>query len=255
MSRRARALAAVAAVALLAAAVPAAAQREDRTPRHTLFIGIDTSGSFYRAGYEDALAFVAHYIYGHLHGLGGLAATRDLFVAAIGGRDASEPKAFHPIHDFAGKDIKRIEADLREWFPPTDTLTDFNAFFRQVARITKERNLLLTPITVLVISDGIPDVPSATVKPGSPQAYEQIDVGGLEYLARRVTVRLAYPTPTVAESWRKLVPRQRVRLWTVEQEVMRGWRAQLTPEAEPAAQGRLWRWVRENVDYRVRRGL
>jgi hypothetical protein len=242
---------ALAAVVLVGAA-DAGAQVQERAARQTLFIGLDTSGSFSHAGYEDSLAFLAYYIYGHMHSLGGLATPRDLFVAAIGGKIGDEPKAFHPIHDFAGKGISRIEADLRQWFPPSDTLTDFNAFFHQVARIAKERNLLLTPLSIMLVTDGVPDIPRA--KPGSPEAYRQIDLAPLEYLSRSVTVRIAYPSPPVSERWRTLVPRKRVRLWAVDAEVMKGWRAQMRPDMEPAGQDRLWKWVRENVDFRVRRG-
>lgn len=252
MSRRCTLLAL--AVAALVSVGDAGAQTRDRAPRQTLFIGLDTSGSFSHAGYEDALSFLAYYIYGHLHGLGGLASPRDLFVAAVGGKNGDEPKAFHPIHDFMGKNIGQIEADLRQWFPPRDTLTDFNAFFHQVARITKERNLLLTPLSIMLVTDGIPDVPSRAFKPGSSDAYRQIDLAPLEYLSRSVTVRLAYPSPPVGERWRTLVPRQRVRMWTVDNEVMKGWRAQMRPDTEPSAQDLLWKWVRENVDFRVRRG-
>lgn len=245
--RRPRALAAaLGAAVLFAAALPAGA-----APRPTLFVGLDTSGSF-RGEYDNAVSFLAWYLYGHLNGLGGLTPPRELFVAAIGGREGSEPKAFHPVHDFASKSIAQIEADLRAWFRPTDSLTDFNVFFRQVARVAKERNLLLAPITVLVVSDGVPDVPVAGVLAGSPAMYERIDLGALEYLSRNLTVRLAYASPKVGEHWRKRVPRQRVRLWTVEAEVMKGWRSQLRPELEPAGQDLFWKWVRDNVDFRVR---
>ena len=45
---------------------------ENRRPHYTLFIGVDASGSFKNSGYYDnALSFLAHYIYGHLsHKLG-----------------------------------------------------------------------------------------------------------------------------------------------------------------------------------------
>ena len=228
------------------------AQMPERAARQTLFIGLDTSGSFSRSGYDDSLAFLAYYLYGHMHGLGGLSSPRDLFVAAIGGKSGDEPKAFHPIHDFASKSIGRIEADLRQWFPPSDTLTDFNAFFHQVARIAKERNLLLTPLSIMLVTDGVPDIPR--MKAGSPDSYRQIDLAPLEYLSRSVTVRIAYPSPPVSERWRTLVPRKRVRLWAVDAEVMKGWRAQMKPDTDPASQDRLWKWVRENVDFRVRRG-
>jgi len=99
---------------------------------------VDTSGSFVQGGdYANAMGFLAYYIYGHLHGLGGLTQVKELFVAAIGGKEAGEPKAFHPTLEFADKDIAGIEANLRRWYPPTDTLTDFNVFFEQVARVTK----------------------------------------------------------------------------------------------------------------------
>lgn len=256
MSRRGSVVAVGLAATLLATmTLGAPAEARGRGPRQTLFVGVDTSGSFSRAGYDDALEFLAYYIYGHLHGLGGLAKPRQLFVAAIGGTGADEPKAFHPIHDFIDKDVERLQADLRGWFPPTDTLTDFNAFFVQVARVARERNLLLTRITVIVVSDGIPDVASPAVKAGSTAAYQRIDLSELEYLARSVTLRLAYASPVVGQKWRKLVPRRRVRFWAVDREIMGGWREQMKPEIELASQDRLWKWVKENVDFRVRRGL
>ena len=200
------------------------------------------------------MTFLAYYLYGHVNELGGLARTRDLFVAAIGGKDNNEPKAFRPIHEFAEKNIAQMEADLRRWFPPTDPWTDFNAFFRQVARIVKERNLLLTPITIMLVSDGIPDV--AGLKPGAPDSFKTIDLSVLEFLAKNITVRLIYASPKVGDHWRRLIPRQRVRFWAVEREVMMGWRAQVHPDADPVSQVQLWKWVRDNVDYRVRaRGL
>jgi hypothetical protein len=70
-----------------------------------------------------------------------------------------------------------------------------------------------------------------------------------------VTVRLAYASPKVGDHWRRLVPRQRVRFWAVEREVMAGWRNQVAADVAPDGQARLWKWVKENVDYRVRRGI
>ena len=256
MKRRGIALAArLVAVALIGVAVVAsAAETEDnKTPRSTLFVGIDTSGSF-KSAYDDALAFVAHYLYGHLREFGGLVKPRDLFVTAIGGKDNREPKSFHPIHEFNNKEVAQLEADLRKWFPPTDTLTDFNVFFEQVARTVKDRNLVLAPITVMVVSDGVPDVRDARIKSGSPASYQQIDLSPLDYLSKNVTVRLVYASPKVGDNWRKLVKRDRVRFWAVEYDVMKGWRAQMRSDADLASQDRLWKWVRDNVDYRVRRG-
>src|SRR5439155_24244168 len=94
----------VAAALLSTAVVVSAAETEENKPaRSTLFVGIDTSGSF-RSAYDDALTFVAHYLYGHMHEFGGLSKPRDLLVTAIGGEDNSEPNSFHPIHEFNQKD-------------------------------------------------------------------------------------------------------------------------------------------------------
>ena len=226
----------------------------ERKPRHTLFIGVDTSGSFQRSGsYDDAMTFLAWYLYGHLHDLGGLDKPRELFVGAIGGKDANEPKAFHPIQDFDGKSIQEIEKDLRTWFPSSDSLTDFNPYFKQVARIVKERNLVLAPVTVTIVTDGVPDFTVARKKktPTTASMYAHIDLTPLEYLSRRMSVRLAYVSPKVGKQWREQVPRNRVRLWTVDAEIMRGWRDQIDPGG-PEKQDRLWAWIRHNVDFRVR---
>jgi hypothetical protein len=228
-------------------------QSGELKPRLTLFVGVDASGSFHRSGYyDDALTFLAYYIYGHLNELGGLTKPRELFVGSVGGKNQGEPKAFHPIHDFEGKNIGEIESSLRAWFPPTDTLTDFNSFFYQAARIAKERNLTLAPITLMVITDGVPDVANRNVRAGSEPTYKQIDLDPLEYLSRNLTIRLTYVSPTVGENWRKHVPRNRVRLWTVDAEVMKGWQEQVEPNVDIAGQDRLWKWVLDNVDFRVR---
>jgi len=249
--RAARFLAGVAlAVALVGCSVQASEQRKART---TLFVGVDASGSFKHSGYYDnALTFLAHYIYGHLHELGGLEKPQALFVASVGGQNVNEPKTFHPIHDFDGKDVAQIEADLRKWFPPSDKVTDFNPFFQEVARITKERNLVLAPITLMVVTDGVPDAASSNTKAGTRELFERINLKPLEYLARNVTVRLTYVSPKVGEQWRAYVPRKRVRLWTVDAEVMKGWKNQVQAEVDLTKQDKLWKWVQDNVDFRVR---
>jgi hypothetical protein len=75
------------AVALISVSVAASAAETEgnKPPRSTLFVGVDTSGSF-RFAYDDALTFVAHYLYGHMHEYGGLSKPRDLFVTSIGGK-------------------------------------------------------------------------------------------------------------------------------------------------------------------------
>ena len=252
MQPRTVVLALVAATSL-AVSVGCNPQSGEPQPRVTFFVGVDTSGSFRSSGsYDDSLKFLAHYIYGHLNALGDLEPPRELFVAPLGGNDFDEPKAFHPIHDFAGKNVEEIEVSLREWYGPSDSLTDFNAFFSQVERIVKERNLVLAPIEVVVVTDGVPDLSVGGDKAGSPASYQDIDLSGLEYLSRRLTVRLAYTSPTAGENWRRYVSRQRVRFWAVEAEIMESWGEQIEPGVPLGDQERLWKWIGDNVDYRTR---
>ncbi len=221
----------------------------EKVSRLVMFVGVDVSGSFQKSGYyDDALTFLSYYLYGHLNGLGELSGLRALFVGSIGGHGTNEPKAFHPIHDLESKDVRQIKAALQDWFPPMDTITDFNAFFAEVAAQTKDRNLTLAPICIIIITDGVPDTGVREAK----TTYEQIDLDPLEYLSRRVTVRLTYLDPIVAKRWRDDVPSRRVRIWTVPGEVMLGWKEQMQPGAELAKQDKFWRWVKDNVDFRVR---
>ncbi|MFW6079562.1 MAG: hypothetical protein ACODAE_08075 [Gemmatimonadota bacterium] len=210
------------------------APADDSGPRTAYFIGIDVSGSFARGErYDDAVAFTARYIHAHMNGYGDLERPRALFVGTIGGDSPAQTQGFHPIHDFQGKGVEEIEADLREWFRREDMLTDFNTFFERVSTLAKRRNLVLAPINILVLSDGIPDlgtVDLAGERPDDP--YSIIDLDPLEYLARNVTVRLLYPDPDVAASWETRIERSRVRLWTVDRVVMAGWRDQLQAPGE-----------------------
>ncbi len=238
---------------LTAAAISGCTPASDspRVPKYTMVIGIDVSGSFLRSGrYDDAVRFAAHYIYAHLNGFGDLRVPSAVFVGSVGGTRPGEAKTFHPIHDFQGKNPEQIDADLRVWFPPEDNLTDFNTFFLQVSDLVKQRGLILSPLNVVLFSDGIPDL---TADEEATNRYSTLDVSPLEYLSRSVTVRLLYPDPTVAADWRRSVPRQRVRLWTQDAEVMDGWTAQLQANLTLEEQDGLWNWISDNVDFRVRR--
>jgi hypothetical protein len=80
----------------------------------------------------------------------------------------------------------------------------------------------------------------------------RIDVSKLEYLSKNVTVRVLYPRPTIAVRWEKQVPRRRVRMWKVDDEVMDTWKKHYRPGAAPEEQTELWKWINDNVDFRVR---
>ncbi len=247
MRRPAAALAVV-----LLAGCGAGSQPEQAAP-NTLIVGIDVSGSFRDAKlYDDAVQFASLYIAAHLDGLDSLRPPTALFVGSVGGERPGEPKPFHPINDFAGRTPEQIASDLRTWFPPNDAYTDFNAFFQRVAQLVKERGLILAPLNVVVLSDGVPDVPPGTRLAAHESPYARIDLGPLEFLSRSVTVRLLYANPTVGDDWKRLVKHQRVRLWTEEQQVMTGWHLQYKPDLPLAQQHDLWQWVRDNVDFRVR---
>ncbi len=244
-----RVLRIAAAAGVLAAAGCAPQGSEQQLFKNTLVMGIDVSGSF-RAHYDEAIEFAAYYLYGHLNGLGELRQPTAVFVGSVGGERAGEVKSFHPIHDFTGKSVQQITADLRKWFPAEDRVTDFNTFFDRAATMVKRQNLVLAPLNIVIVSDGVPDVRAARGDTLGP--YQRLNVSPLEYLSRSTTVRLLYPTPTVAVNWERGVERRRVRLWTVDAQVMSGWRTQLVPGAPPQAQDKLWTWMHDNVDFRVR---
>ncbi len=230
--------------------------QNDPGPRLSLFVGIDISGSFRRsAHFNDALRFLSYYIYGHLNGIGGMEKTRAMFVGSIGGDTPNEPKAFHPIQEFQRKSPRQIEAKLRGLFSiQGNYLTDFNSFFKRISEVVQKRNLALTPLAIVIISDGVPDMPIDGGRRIVEGLYEKLDVSPLEYLARNVTIRILYPNPTVAQKWERAIPRQRVRIWPVEAEVMKGWKEQMQNHGTKLEDQELfWKWVLDIVDHRVRR--
>ncbi len=230
--------------------------QQDAGPRLSLFVGIDISGSFRRsAHFNDSLRFLSYYIYGHLNGLGGLEKTRALFVGSIGGDTPNEPKAFHPIQEFEGKSARQIEAKMRGLFSiQGNYLTDFNSFFKRISEVVQKRSLAMKPGTIVIISDGVPDMPIDGGRRIVEGLYEKVDVSPLEYLARNVTIRILYPSPTVAQKWERAIPRQRVRIWTAVSDVMKGWKEQMKNHGTKLEdQDKFWSWVLAIVDHRVRR--
>jgi hypothetical protein len=243
-----RVLLAAAALAALAGCKPPA---NAPPPRSTLVVGIDISGSFRNTPhFQEAIDFAALYIYAHIHGLDGLKPATDVFVGSLGGERTGEPKSFHPIQDFTGKSPDQIAADLIAWYPETDPITDFNAFFQRVSVHVRRQNLVLSPLNIVMFSDGMPDIPGHLPP---EQLYAKVDLSPLEFLSRSVTVRLLYATPSVAQNWERLVKRSRVRIWTQDSQVMQGWRRFQVPGLPAEQQDSLWSWVDKIVDFRVRR--
>ena len=245
----------IAAAALTLGAVMACAPAAGttRVARSTLVVAIDVSGSFGgKDHYESSIDFAANYLYAHIHGLGGLKQPTAVFVGSFGGEKPGETKSFQPIMTFDHMSVPQIAAYMRKEYPSRDALTDFNPFFERVATLVKRQNLVLSPLNIVMLTDGMPDTPSE--RNDSLSKYKRINVSGLEYLSKNTTLRILGPRPTVAVHWEKLVPRRRVRMWTVDDEVMATWRSHYHAGAPPENQAELWKWISENIDFRVRSG-
>jgi hypothetical protein len=223
-----------------------------QSPRLSMFVGVDVSGSFMNGPYfDDSIDFLASYIYCHLNGVGGMERPNALFVSSIGGARADEPKTFYPIQTFENKSVGEIAATLRAMFPKDEPnpFTDYNAFFEQVAYTVRSKNLVLRPVAVVMVSDGIPDV-----KREGATGYDSIVVRPLERLARSVTIRLLYTSAIVGKNWQTKVKRKRVKVWTQDAEVMVSWNDEkiMVPDATLETQPYFFDWVGDNVDFGVR---
>ena len=185
-------------------------------------------------------------------GLGGLEVPRTLFVGSIGGGKADEPKTFYPIQTFEHKSVVEIHKKLVEIFPKPkeNQFTDFNAFFEQVSEFVRNKKMVLRPISIVLLTDGMPDVPSKKDK----HSYRKILLKPLETLSRNVTLRLLYTTPDNRMGWMERVPRRRVKIWAQDDEVMITWKDPkiFLPDTPIAQQERFFAWVADNVDFNVR---
>ncbi len=230
--------------------------KKRKTLKSTLFIGIDVSGSFTRTkSFSNGLSFLSYYLYGHLNGLHGLSKPTDLYVGGIGGDQKEDPQAFFPIHDFMGLSPDKIkEKLLKEFGKQKDNLTDFNTYFHRIKSIVKQKNLVLSPISIIMLTDGVPEIPKGKGrnKKVIKQAYSKIDLSPLEYLTRNISIRITYANPKVGNNWRNYVPTRRIKIWTVEPRVMYGWTDQLKRNGEEG----LWKWIQDNVDLSIKsRGI
>jgi len=221
-------------------------------PRLSMFVGVDISGSFIKGKYfDDSINFLAHYLHAHLNGYGGFEVPHVLFVSSLGGAKANEPKTFFPIQTFQNKSVSEIRKKLREIFPKktTNPFTDYNAFFKQVGLTVKNKNLVLRPISIVMLSDGKPDV-----KVKGKTDFSSIVVKPLEQLARSVTIRLIYTDAVTGRDWQTKVKRRRVKIWTQDAQVMESWNdaSIMIPGTDFSQQNIFFDWVKDNVDFGVR---
>jgi hypothetical protein len=146
-------------------AKPATQQVKDAGGRLVMFIGVDISGSFKDGRYfDDSIHFLARYIYAHLNGYEGIEVPHSLFVGTIGGETKEDVKTLYPIQTFQDRSIEQIEAQLYEIFPRrrVNKYTDYNSFFQQVADLVDARKLILKPLSIVLLTDGVPDLGGAT---------------------------------------------------------------------------------------------
>ncbi len=223
------------------------------TPRLVLFVGADISGSFLKSKhFDDSLDFLAHYLHAHLNGYGGLEKPTALFVGSIGGARPDEPKTLHPIQTFQNESIAGIRQKLTKIFPKnkSNPYTDYNAFFKQIANTVESRKLMLKPISIVMMSDGKPDVPGAKGK----ASFRNIELKPLEKLSRNVTLRVLYTDAVVGMGWQTKIPRKRVKVWTQDAAVMTSWRdpKNLRSGRSFSQQTRFFDWIKDNVDFAAR---
>jgi len=227
-------------------------------PRLVMFVGIDISGSFMNGRYfDDSIQFLARYLYGHLNGVGGMEVPHSLFVGSIGGATKDEAKTLFPIESFQNRSIEQIEARLREIFPRgrVNTYTDFNAFFTRVGDMVDQKKLLLKPISIVLLTDGDPDLGEAKAASTDKDApFKRLSVSSLEGLSRNITVRVLYTNAVTAKNWLDDMPRKRVKVWTQDAVVMTEWKdpKTLLPETPFEKQTRFFSWVANNVDFQPR---
>src|SRR5467141_2282976 len=94
----------VAALVLALGVLACSPSEKAQTPRSTLVIGLDISGSFRRnPSFNGAIEFASLYIYGHLNGIGGLQPNTAIFVGELGGERTGQAKVFNPIQELTGK--------------------------------------------------------------------------------------------------------------------------------------------------------
>ena len=221
--------------------------------RLVLFVGLDISGSFMNGRYfDDSIHFLARYIYAHLKGYEGLEVPHSLFVGTIGGDSKEDVKTLYPIQTFEDRPIEQIEQQLYTIFPRkrVNPYTDFNSFFQQVADLVDARKLILKPLSIVLLTDGVPDLGGSTRN----EKFRNLNLKPLEGLSRNITVRVLYTDAVTAKNWRDEVPRKRVKVWTQDAVVMKEWDDPRTmvPGKSFAEQSRFFSWLKDNVDFAPR---
>lgn len=229
-----------------------------KTVNKVYFIGIDISGSFRNGKYfDDSMDFLSHYIHSHIHGFDDLDIPKALFVSAIGGSHKNEAKTFYPIQTFKYKSIEETYYFLKNTFRynKVNKFTDYNIFFKQIGEIVKSKKLLLKPLEIILISDGIPDLVGKQKTDNRTNDYRTIKMNKLENLSRNITVRILYTDALTGMNWKDKIPRKRLKIWSQDSLVMTQWNdPKIFLKNTPLdKQQRFFSWLKDNVDFPVRK--
>ena len=232
---------------------PPTQQHKEEAGRLVMFIGVDISGSFKDGRYfDDSIHFLARYIYAHLKGYDGIELPHSLYVGTIGGDSKEDVKTLYPIQTFEDRSIEQIEGQLYTIFPRNrvNPYTDFNSFFQQVADMVDQKKLILKPLSIVLLTDGVPDLGGGT----RDERFRNLKLKPLESLSRNITVRVLYTDAVTAKDWRDEVPRKRVKVWTQDAVVMKEWKDPRTmiPGTPFPEQKKFFAWVKDNVDFSPR---
>src|SRR5256714_14940030 len=104
----------VTALVLALGVIACSPSEKAQTPRSTLVIGLDISGSFRRnPNFNGAIELAALYIYRQLNGIGGLQTNTAIFVGELGGERTGHAHALHPVQDLSRTSSPHIATEQR----------------------------------------------------------------------------------------------------------------------------------------------
>ena len=105
----------------------------------------------------------------------------------------------------------------------------------------------MKPISIVLLTDGIPDT-----KKNGKHDYRSFNLKPLELLSNNITVRVLYTSAQTGLMWQQKVPRQRIRIWTQDANVMKMWNSSdiMLRNKKLEDQERFLSWLAKNVDFK-----
>src|SRR5262249_52914476 len=99
---------------------------------------------------------------------------------------------------------------------------------------------------------GVPDAATSGITAGGPAVFQKKKLKTLGDLFPHVTPLPAYLSSQVGGHWGRPGPRERGRLWAGGGGGIKNWKEKKKPNHGVAQQERFWKWLQDNVDFRVR---